>query len=277
MNDIFAKIQSRNEPGIYKAISGKQLFVPLNIPDECKINYDPAHKLDDDCWFVISDFSTHKFFLDILKDNFTSLDYNQLPKKEFEKISFIFSVQDGDFYFQKITKGRIINKTRLIAFGESAKMQEINNSLQINDFPDAVYFKKEDALLFRSLERISSIFKGIESLYREATDEETKKFLGNSFIALADDYNIDKVKKLNRKRIAMAIDKIKEITEKDKEMLLSYIAEYCKTLKFDKENLRFTISNEGDLKSLLDGLSENYYTTEISKERRRSNSNHAID
>jgi len=156
-------------------------------------------------------------------------------------------------------------------------MQNIANSFHVSSYPDAVYFKEKDILIFKSLERISSIFKGIDTLYREATNEETNEFLGNSFIALSGDYCGDKVKKANRKRIAMVIDKINEMEKEEKEALLCYIADYCDSLTFDKEKMQFSVSSENDLKQLLNGISENYYTTVVSKEKRIANSTLTID
>jgi len=210
MNDIFAKIPSRNDQGIYKILSDERLFEPFAINDIHQIPYTPTYKLDDEEWFVISKFSTRDFSIDILKDGIISIDYNQLQTNDFEKIHFIFSVQSGDFYFQKTTPGKIIRKASFIEFGETARIQKIANSFHVSHYPDAVYFKEKDFLALKSLERISSIFKGIDTLYREATNEETNEFLGNAFIVLRDGYGGDKVKKANRKRIAMVINLIKK-------------------------------------------------------------------
>lgn len=38
------------------------------------------------------------------------------------------------------------------------------------------YFKSEDVLIFKNLPLISSIFKGIDELYKEATKEEVSDF-----------------------------------------------------------------------------------------------------
>jgi len=277
MNDIFAKVSSMTDRGIYKILSNVALFDPLELSDESRVSYTPTYKLDDDEWFAITEFSTRRFSLDIFEDEFVSIDYSQMQRNNFDKISFIFSVQDDDFYFQKIISRQTIRKAKALEIGAPARIQEITNSFFINNFPDAVYFKEKDVLVFKSLERISSIFKGIDTLYREATNEETDEFLGNSFIVLRDGYCGDKVKKANRKRIAMIIDKVNDMNEEEKEALLYYIAGYCESLKFDKEKMQFEVSNEDDLKQLLNGISENYYTTAVSKEKRMANSTLTID
>jgi len=39
-----------------------------------------------------------------------------------------------------------------------------------------VYIKNQDTLMFKNLATISSIFKGIDELYKEATKEEVSEF-----------------------------------------------------------------------------------------------------
>jgi len=41
--------------------------------------------------------------------------------------------------------------------------------------------------------------------------------------------------------------------------------------------MQFEVSSEDDLKQLLNGISENYYTTAVSKEKRMANSTLTID
>lgn len=86
----------------------------------------------------------------------------------------------------------------------------------INDVPDAIYVKDEDCLYFKKLETVAPIFKGIDELYREATDEETKHFLENDFIELKNDFNFESVKKSNRKRIALAMKTLNEFSDDQK-------------------------------------------------------------
>lgn len=68
--------------------------------------------------------------------------------------------------------------------GNGAKLCEPQDLLVIKDIPDAVYIIKDDKLIFRTLSSISNIFKGIEDLYREATNTEVQQFLESDFIDL---------------------------------------------------------------------------------------------
>lgn len=88
--------------------------------------------------------------------------------------SSIIAVQGDEFYFQKITPSLFI-KRKTIAFGEVAIIEESKERLVINSLPDAIYRKASDSLLFRDLVTISSIFKGIDVLYKEATEDEVER------------------------------------------------------------------------------------------------------
>lgn len=101
-------------------------------------------------------------------------------------------------------------------FGEGFTYKTDCAEIVIRDLPDAIYDKTTDTLYFRRLESITSIFRGIDMLYREATQEETDSFLANDFISLKDDYSGSKVKTANRKRIALAAKTLSELDEPDR-------------------------------------------------------------
>ena len=75
---------------------------------------------------------------------------------------------------------------------------------------------------------------------------------------------------MNRKRIAEIKDSWEGISLADKAKILNYTCEYCPNIPYDDGI--FTISNEAQLKELLFGLDERYYTTTVSKEKRVANS-----
>jgi len=59
--------------------------------------------------------------------------------------------------------------------------------------------------------------------------------------------------------------------------MLSYIDSYCEQkLNFDKENSKFEISTDDDLKLLIYGIKQRFYTTPFGQERRLANSVQAL-
>lgn len=272
MDHILAKVKGlRNKP-FRKLVSDNTLFEAVVVGDGSCVAYSPDHNLDEDSWFKIEQFSQKPFCIDLLKSAFDSKDYDDLTKDQFSKITYLFSVQGDDFYFQKITPSLFIRR-KTVVFGEVARIEESDGRLVINSLPDAVYFKDADTLIFRNLATISSIFKGIDQLYKEATKEEVAEFLSESFIEMTGGYDAEKVSKPNRKRVALAMATLSAMSEDDKSSMLSYIDSYCgENLKFNNQNNKFEISTDDQLKILLYGIEQRFYTTPFGHEKRLANS-----
>lgn len=93
------------------------------------------------------------------------------------------------------------------------------------------------------------------------------------FIELKNSYGANKVSKPNRKRIALAMDSLEKMNAEDKMNILTYINEYSeKTLTFHKPQNKFEISNDNELKLLLYGIEQRFYTTPFGQEKRLANS-----
>lgn len=272
MDHILAHIKTRAKKRTFKLVSDQSLFDTVKVDLNACVPYNPDHNLDEDSWFKIEDFSKQAYCLDLLKKEFDSKDYNDLAKGNFSKIAYLFAVQGDDFYFQKITPSLFVKRKTLV-FGETAELEKSQTRLVINALPDAVYFKAAGTLIFKSLATISSIFKGIDELYKEATKEEVEQFLDESFIELSNNYSVEKVSKPNRKRIGLAIKTLEGMSANDRANMLEYIDEYCEQkLKFDQQNQKFEISTDEDLKLLVYGIEQRFYTTPFGKEKRCANS-----
>jgi len=272
LNHVFAKVKALRKKPFFKLLSDYTLYENIDISINSCVPYNPDHNLDEDSWFKIENFSQKDFCLDFLKNNFDSKDCADLKKDQFEKISYIFSLQGDDFYFQKVSPALFISK-KTIAFGEVAKIEESENRLVINEYPDAIYYKKLDVLVFRNLAVIASIFKGIDILFKEATNAEVSEFLSEPFLILGNEYSVASVSTPNRKRIALAMETLRKMSAQDKGSMLGYINDYCDgKLAFDAAKGNFEVSKDEDLKYLLYGIEQRFYTTPFGKEKRLANS-----
>jgi hypothetical protein len=269
MKHLIAKTKGRNGD-FHLVISNKNIF---ELPDDLENpkGYKADYKIEDDEWFAIENFSEKKYFIDFLSQNFMSTDYNQINVNDFNKIEYLCAYQSGDYYFQKLSTSQLIQK-KYFSISNSPTLIENEPIIIIDNYPDAIYRKNNDTLYFKNLSTISSIFNGIDILYREATNEETEVFLQSDFILLENDFNAQKVKKANRKRIAMAIETFKKYSETQQKSIIDYIREYCDDLNFDETQSNFSIKSEEDLKKLLFGIEQRYYTTRLGDERRLANS-----
>lgn len=271
MNQLLAKVKNRNRniSGAFKkVVSDKSIYAtPYNLADY--VDYNPNTLLENGQWYRISNFSEQDFCLDILKEqNFDSVDFDMLAKEDFSKIDYLCSCEGDVFYFQKVRSSQLVEKKR-ICFGETYEYDANSKSVVINLFPDAIYSKRDDTLYFQRLEPISTIFRGIDILYKEATEQETETFLQYDFISLTNDFNASKVNKSIRKKIALATDILATLDDEKKQEMVQYIQGNA-GLNFTNDS--FEISNEEELKKLLYGISERYYEAPISRQRRIANS-----
>lgn len=273
MGYLFAKVRTRKEAEKYKKIlqTDEILYQSTNMLVQEKYPYCQTTILEEGSWFYIEQFSKSKYMLDILSKTLSSVDFDSLKKEEFANINYIFSVsEDGnEICFQNIGKKALVQKKRFVIFSDSAKYLPESNSLLIKDCPDAIYVKDKDILLFQKLSSITSIFKGIGELYKEATNQETKAFLKLDFIA-PEGIVAEEVNTLNRRRIAQATRILKCMDNDQKKIIHDYISDYCPKLR-DKEN-RFKVTNNEDLSRVLYGIQERYYTTLVGQEKRITNS-----
>lgn len=265
MNHLLARVADRRN-NYRKMISGKKVYqIPENLSN--RVKYQPEDVLDEDSWFYIEKFSDTIFCIDLLKQEaFNSTDYAAINKVEPEKINYLVAYQDENvFLFQRVYVSNMLNKKKFIHIGDNVEIKESKHGIIINDIPDAVYLKDEDCLYFKKLETIAPIFKGIDELYREATEDETKKFLKNDFINLENDFNVDSVKKSNRKRIAMAMKILEDFSDEQKRAIFEYTNDYYPDLKFDGN--KFQVKDENDLKNLLYGIEQRLYTTPVTNKK----------
>lgn len=271
MDHVLAKIKRRKKP--LKLLSDQTLF-DMNLVGLDFVEYNPDHNLDEDAWFRINQFSQQNYSatVDWITQDFVSADYDNLPKSKFSDISYLCAIQGNNFHFQKVTPSQFVTR-KMIAFGEVAELEQNDGRLVVNAMPDASYLKDSDVLIFRNLATISSIFKGIDVIYKEATDEEVGNFLDESFIELSNGYDVAHVSKPNRKRIALAMNTLASMSPDDKAEMLSYIDGYSKEkLKFHEGNGKFAIATDNELKHLIYGIEQRFYTTPFSQEKRLANS-----
>jgi len=267
MNYLVAKTKGIKGDTLKVLSSDESIFDLPNISENKE--YTASYKLEDDEWFVLKKFSESNYKNDFIVKSFSTTDLNQIKPDQYSKINFLCSIQNDVHIFQKMSSKQLFKK-KWFQIKDTPDLMIDVPILVIDENIDAIYNKKDDSLYFKNIVRIKSIFKGIEELYREATNEEVNTFLKQEFIILKDDYSVKSVKTLNRKRIALAMDTLKNYSPQDKKSIFKYIKGYCPDVPFD--NNAFNISNEEHLKKILFGIEQRYYTTILGNEKRLANS-----
>lgn len=268
MNYLLAK-KKRTDNTFFHILSQENHIYELPNLDFPQ-NYGVDCILEDEEWFGIPNFTETEFStIELLEQEFNSAEHHQITRRDYINVKYFCAYQDeNDFCFQRFTYSNIIER-KWYSIGDPV-IKENEPIIIIKNIPDVIYRKSTNTLYFRNLVHAKNIFSKLEILYKEATDEETEAFLNSEFIALSNDFNKDKVKSLNRRRIAM--DTLSRLNDDDKNYIHNYIREYCPDLEFSEQNNQFSIGNEEHLKQLIFGIEQRYYTTHIGGERRLANS-----
>jgi hypothetical protein len=271
MANLCAKLNQR-EKNKYRKIMTTDLPIYSNegMQIVSSTPYVPGAAIEDGEWFSIRNASEKEYKLDLMTGNYSTVDFEALTRNDFNKVDYIFVEIDSLLCFQNVSKAKLLSKKCVLCLGENFTYQNDRKEIVINDVPDAIYDRNTDTLYFRRLESITSIFRGIDLLYKEATDAETTQFLSSDFIQLKNEYNASKVKTANRKRIALAQKTLADLDADNRNNIFTYIGEYCPELKVSDTS--FEVGTEDELKMLLYGIEQRFYTTIVGGEKRIANS-----
>lgn len=271
MSIVNVKLRQREKNKYRKMVSTNEtIYEGVSTIINSSVVYTAGATLEEGEWFYVDNAKSQPYASDVLGHNFQSVDFDSLERKDFKQIDFMFTILGDDVFFQNVSKARLISKKSIVCFGEDYKYKSDQQEIVVNDIPDAIFVSAENRLYFKRLESITSIFKGIDQLYREATDEEVTAFLENDFISLQNDYSVANVKTANRKRIALAKKTLDSLSKDDRKRIFAYIGEYCPDLKTDQD--AFEVGSEDEMKLLLFGIEQRFYTTPIGGEKRLANS-----
>lgn len=266
-NFVLAKIKGKKN---YKLLSLEKIYEDVVTTTSKNEQFSLENTVDDtvkesDVWFYIPDFSNTNYCNSELISIGNSAEYKELNSTSFSEIKYIISCQENLLCFQKVSKSKIIKKKFLSL--RNAKV-ELNTGdiLFIKDEPDIIFSKNENRLYFKDISVAATIFTNLKDLYRSATDSEVTNFFGNSFIKISKNYNEQSISIPNRRRIAKYGKIIDSKNENEKAVLFEYIRQYVPEIPI--ESNQFIVSNDDELKKLLYGIGQRYYTTSIDSEKR---------
>ncbi len=181
MEYLIAFVGSRSG-GLHKVLSTSEDI--FELPDLTNfVPYSPSTNLEDGEWFCIDDFLSTSYSNDFLSKtmplNTTTL--NQLPVDKFSKIKYLCVERGDKKLFQKMLPSQFISK-KWFSVSDAPVLNSSEKIISFHSTPDSIYDSTNDKLYFRDISKAKAIFKGIEELYREATQEEVTEFLGKRSI-----------------------------------------------------------------------------------------------
>jgi hypothetical protein len=230
-------------------------------------DYSPATMIEEEELYKLSAFSTSDFMLDFLENDIDSVNHDQITKSDLKNLSYISTLQGNLYFFQIINSSFYVSKKWFSI--DELKLETDKPIITINPFADAIYDKQNDILYFKKLSAAQKIFKGMDQLYREATNEEVKIFLNNDFLNVDSNFTISNVTVPNRKRIALVNETLNLFSDEEKHQIYEYTNQYSQVAFQDG---KFKIKTDDDLKYVLWGIEQRFYTTPIGGEKRVANS-----
>lgn len=267
MNTLLGYIES---DGTYKVLtSTEEIYSSQLLSFEHNCPFTEGTELDYDEWFKIELFNKKDYCLPILLEDIASTQYDQLQESKYSDLDYLVAVQDSGntFCFQRITSQSIL-KRKVLSLSQAPAIHKMEKTILLEDIPHAIYKKDENCLYFKRLSTLTPIFKGIDSLYREATHDEATAFMSSSFMDTAGQIDIGKISSANLKRIHAASEKLSSLTDKQREKILNYIHKYKSDIPYDATTNKYTITSNTELQFLLWGIEERYFSTITKKERR---------
>lgn len=231
------------------------------------IDYNPATLIENEEIYQLRNFSQSEYCLNFLTEELNTVNFNQITKADLKKLSFICTIQENLTFFQIINSSFFISKKWFSI--DELTLETEKPIITINPFADAIYNKNNDTLYFKKLTAAQKIFKGMDQLYKEATETETQTFMQSDFLEVAADFSPNLVTIPNRKRIALVNETLNRLSDDEKVAIYDYTNEYGQVTY---ENGKFKIENDEDLKYVLWGIEQRFYTTQIGGEKRVANS-----
>lgn len=231
------------------------------------VDYNPATLIEEDEWYQLTNFSNSEFLLPFLQNDLDSVNHDQITRKDLTNLSFICTLQSNSYFFQVINSGFYVSKKWFSI--DELTIEADKPIITINPLPDAIYDKQKDTLYFKKLPTAQKIFKGMDQLYREATNEETQSFLNSDFLDVDRGFVPTNVTVPNRKRIALVNETLSRFSNHEKQAIYEYTNQYGRVAFQDG---KFKIENDDDLKFVLWGIEQRFYTTPIGGEKRVANS-----
>lgn len=267
MNTLLAYIQG---DATYKVLSKEEsIYEPglLNFEHNCE--FAEGAELDDDEWFKLECFNEKPYFLPLLEEDIAAAQYNQLPEDRYADITYLVAIQDNGntFCFQRLTSQSVL-KRKLLSISQAPVIKKLEKTIFMEDLPHAVYKKDERCLYFKRLSTITSVFLGIDDLYREATKEETACFMASPFMEEEGQIEQDKISSANRKRLHAAVEKLSHLTPKQQNKILDYIHKYKSDIPYNEATKKYSITNNTELQFFLWGIEERYFSTIAKREKR---------
>lgn len=279
------------------AEQNQSFFNILSIDSTKIINFieSQTYKLEDDEWFFLeinrlcddikkSIFIYQKSIIGSSAENST-INAQELKNNGLKQTLTFFiagdknEVENLEFInLQKITPSSYIKSKTFFGIKDSndLKYYHYENILELKDKVDISIDFNQNKIFFKNFSHLKHIHKNFINLYREASKDEFESFRksvkSNNFdIGI----EIQSIGQRSLKKIKLLLDSDK-IERLDNNKIDSYIKKYSGEIDLEKIENKYVIDTPQKLSCMMKVLEESFYESELTGEKRMSNSSIVI-
>src|SRR5690625_359735 len=141
MSELIGKINAE-----FKYILNQQVNIieDFDVATIESIDFTPSHKLDEDEWFKLSNFSQNDFYINVCNSTYSTASINQIDNNDYREISAIGIFQNGQKHFQRITPSLFVNRKTILDYSGAPQIVEHRKQIEIKNESDAVYIASND-------------------------------------------------------------------------------------------------------------------------------------
>ena len=184
----------------------------------------------------------------------------------YTEIKALYAVAGAEILFTKVTSRQVARSQKYIAFNEKPEVVQQGNTLVLTGQVDAYW--NGSLLYFKKFTFIRSLFPGIHKMYKQITEEGTNAFLSSPMFELQAEMSSDVIGLGNRRKIvSIVLDKTIDLNDPiTYGKYLTYAMQY--DLGLEIESGKIALINNTDIGKVISLLSEKFYTTEVTGEKR---------
>lgn len=285
---LFAKVKgTKNNPPQHRILASDEnsleqfnfYFIPNII---AKVKFNPDRRLESEEWYYVelNPEQISSMINPYILNEQTSGDLNKAVQSDYESIEVVYKVEESRAIFTKITDGYRVKNRTLLKFHDLEQVQVVqeHDSILFNGDVHA-YYNGAGKLYFRDFGKIRSMFRGIDVFYREATQEEKRKFLDDELFD-AREIDVDHIGQRDSARIAMVLnDEIINFEDTTThENIIAAAQKFSDITELEiTDTSKIVLNDTNDLKRILNIILSRYYVSEITGQKMESYGSAAVN
>lgn len=257
----------------------------LSITHKIDFKSNPDYKLGNNEWFFVDYSTCDKSIINYIKstyfDTFKSTSkISNLTKDNLSKLYFlIYGVHSSSTWklnFQVLPKTSLIKERDFLDLSSpKIKYEHYTNVLDFKNFIDLHIDEKDKMIYFKKFTHLKAIHKDFIDLYKAASAKEVKDFIDNvNKSTLFSITYTDSPQEQNLKRIKYILDNKKLTILSKVPEIKTYISKY--SIDLIEVGSKYQVTSNKELTEFIKIVDENYYESEITKEKRETNSTKKI-